>query len=371
MTNNIKILHIAECAGGVDRYLEMLLPLLENEYEQIFICSYNYDMEKYQDIVNKVYQLDIKQTLLPFRVMRDVLKIRRILIKEKPVIVYCHSSFAGALGRLACIGLDLKIVYNPHGWAFNMVGRKAIVYKGIEKGLSKITDVIVCISKSEYMSAINNGFNKNKLRVIENGIDVKSVQNANPYSREELGIPANAYIVGMVGRLTPQKAPDVFIQAAKLINEQIDNAFFIIVGCGDEEDEIIKFARENNIHLLVTGWTHSPYSYLKLFDVALLLSRWEGFGLAVAEYMVAHKPIIATRVDAIPTLIEDNVDGFLVSVNSPKEVAQKVLYIYNNKEEMDLMTKKAYLKGVEKYDIHRVAEQHIKMFAHLISCKDV
>lgn len=116
----MKIMHIAECAGGVDRYLEMLLPRLKDEYEQVFICSQQFDRHKYAGVVDIVEQIEMKQTFSPFKVISQVRQIRRLIKKFHPDIVYCHSSFAGGLGRIACLGLQCKVVYNPHGWAFNM-----------------------------------------------------------------------------------------------------------------------------------------------------------------------------------------------------------------------------------------------------------
>lgn len=117
----MNIMHIAQCAGGVDRYLSMLLPLLRQQnIHQTFICSQDYNTEEYLDKVDKVIQLDMGQSLNPITIIKVVIKIRRILKIYQPDIVYCHSSMAGGMGRLACLGLPVKIVYNPHGWAFNM-----------------------------------------------------------------------------------------------------------------------------------------------------------------------------------------------------------------------------------------------------------
>lgn len=117
----MKILHIAECAGGVERYLEMLLPRLEKRnIFQFFICSFNYDKDKYNNIVDGVEQMDLKQTFSPLQIIKKTISIRKEIKKICPDIIYCHSSFAGGLGRLASIGLHCKVVYNPHGWAFNM-----------------------------------------------------------------------------------------------------------------------------------------------------------------------------------------------------------------------------------------------------------
>lgn len=119
--NKLIVLHIAECAGGVERYLEMLLPRLEDRgIFQYFICSLNYNINKYTNIVDGVEQMNIKQSFSPMDIIRKVFAIRNRIKKLHPDIVYCHSSFAGGIGRIATIGLRCKVVYNPHGWAFNI-----------------------------------------------------------------------------------------------------------------------------------------------------------------------------------------------------------------------------------------------------------
>lgn len=371
MTNYIKVLHIAECAGGVDKYLSMLMPLLKkNNIQQCFICSQNYDSEKYKLWNEGVFPINMNQSFNPINLWKNIKKIRNILKQTKPDIIYCHSSFAGGLGRIASIGLNCKIIYNPHGWAFNIISAKRYIYLFIEKILELITDKIVCISEAEKTSAINKHITSSqKLELIPNGIDITTVQNAVPKSRESLGIPKDSYVIGMIGRLSPQKAPDIFIKAVNQIKKEIPNIHCIIVGDGELKPEIQQYAKQHSIPLLITGWTNEAYSYLKIFDIALLLSRWEGFGLAIAEYMAANKNFIATNVDAIPTLVENNIDGLLVNPDSPEEVKEKILYLYTHPFEAENMRKKALQKVKEKYEIHRVAYQHIDLFKQLIKEK--
>lgn len=205
-----------------------------------------------------------------------------------------------------------------------------------------MTDKIVCISEAEKVSAERERIaNDGKLELIPNGIDVEAVKCAVPKRRMDFGIADDAFVVGMIGRISPQKAPDIFIKSAKLIHDNIKNSAFIIVGDGEEREEIECFARENDLNLIITGWTDKPYSYLKMFDVAVLLSRWEGFGLAVVEYMAAEKNVVATRTDAIPTLIDDGVDGLLVEVDNPEDVKEKVMWLYNHPNEAKAMRDKA------------------------------
>lgn len=244
---------------------------------------------------------------------------------------------------------------------------KSRLFLWIEKALARCTDRIVCISEAERDSALRNGITGDeKLDVILNGIDIEAIEKAVPKERKLLGIPEEAYLVGMVGRISPQKAPDTFIKAAQLIKERIPEAWFMIVGDGEQREEIELYAKENNIPLHITGWTETPYRYMKMFDVGLLLSRWEGFGLVIAEYMAAGKNFVATQVDAIPTIVQDGIDGVLVEVDNPAQVAEAVWKLYSDKEWAMCLRNEAVKSAHEKFDIHRVAEQHISLFEKII-----
>lgn len=375
----MRILHIAECAGGVERYLAMLLPLLKEQgMVQVLACSYDYDAEKFRPLVDEVRQLHLRQSFSPKAIFTQVKRLRAVIAEVRPDVVYCHSSFAGGLGRLAVrLNHEAKVVYNPHGWAFNIGGaksdganvgmsKKQMLYLRIERMLARWTDRIVCISWAERESALKNGICEDeKLRVIENGIEVEKVRVAVAKDRAVMGFEEKDFVVGMIGRLSAQKAPDVFVRAAKKIKERIPQAVFVIVGNGEQTDEVMAYAKENDLTLYVTGWTDEPYAYLKTFDVAMLLSRWEGFGLAIVEYMAAVKNVVATRVDAIPTLVEDGVDGLLVPMDDADAAAEKVVWLYEHPEEAKRMREKALWKVTERYDVKRVARQHVEMFNEL------
>ena len=368
MDNNqskIRILHVAQAAGGVDRYIRMLFKdMNHSSFENILICSHDFKREDYKGLADEFEQVDMQRQIGKADVIA-MKKVRKLIKKYKPDIVYAHSSKAGAIARTANIGMCCKCIYNPHGWAFNMrcSKKKQLLYAVIEKLYSHFCDKIICISESEKMTALNKKICKsNKLQVILNGVDIeeyvqRKTAGLSNVCRKNLGIPENAFVVGMVGRISTQKAPDVFIKAARLIKEQIPESFFIIVGDGEQRDVIEEYAQKYNFYnsLKITGWVENALDYVDLFDVAMLLSRWEGFGLALPEYMLAGKPIVASNVDAIPSIIDDGQNGLLVEADNAEQASVAVIRLFKDSELRTALTKQGSITVHEKYDAKRVS----------------
>ena len=367
--DKIRILHIAQAAGGVDRYIRMLLKYLDKEkFENILVCSQDFREEDYKNLVDFFEQVKMDRAI-GSNDLKAIGEVRRLIKRYNPDIVYAHSSKAGAIARVADIGLKNHCLYNPHGWAFNMrcSAKKEAMYTAIEKIAAPFCDKIICISDAEKQSALDKKICKeDKLQVIFNGVDIEAYENEvhGAVKRKDLNIPEDAFVVGMVGRMSPQKAPDVFVKMAKHVKDEVPNAHFIIVGNGNQEDEIRKYAEDNDFSnsLHITGWVDNPMSYVELFDVACLLSRWEGFGLALPEYMMAGKPIVASRVDAIPNIIRNGENGLLVEVDDDIGTSKAVLRILRE----DGLRKKIVAQGLEdvhnRFNARRVSEEHSKLF---------
>ena len=371
--NKIKILHVAQAAGGVDRYIRMLLKYLDKDkFENILVCSQDFRKEDYEGLADAFEQVEMERAIGK-NDLKAIGKVRKLIKKYNPDIVYAHSSKAGAIARVADIGLKNYCVYNPHGWAFNMrcSNKKKTMYAAIEKIASPFCDKIICISDAEKQSALDKNICKaGKLQVIFNGVDVDAYKAGahGVVKRADLGIPDDAFVVGMVGRVSPQKAPDVFIRMAKLVNDKIPNAYFIIVGNGMLENEIREYAEEQGFseRLHITGWVDNPMSYVELFDVGCLLSRWEGFGLALPEYMMAGKPIVATSVDAIPNIIKDGENGLLVNVDDYQMACDKVLTILEDEKLKKMLIDNGIYTVNSRFDARRMGKEHEAMFSEKI-----
>ena len=367
-----RVLHVAQAVGGVDRYIRMLLKYLDKEkFENILVCSQDFHEEDYRGLADSFEQIEMTRAI-GGNDLKAIKAVRALIKKYNPDIVYAHSSKAGAIARVADIGLKNRCVYNPHGWAFNMrcSAKKKAMYTAIEKVAAPFCDKIICISDAEKQSALDKKICRDdKLQVIFNGVDIETYENGihGAVTRKDLNIPEDAFVVGMVGRMSPQKAPDVFVKMAKRVKDEVPNAHFIIVGNGNQEAEVRKYAEDNGFaaSLHITGWVDNPMSYVELFDVACLLSRWEGFGLALPEYMMAGKPIVASRVDAIPNIIWDGENGLLVKVDDAIGASEAVLRIYRDDELRKRLVKQGMEDVHNRFNARRVSEEHGKLFERL------
>ena len=368
MKKKIRVLHVAEAAGGVERYLETLFKYTDhNQVENILICSQNYDYERIKQLADRVIVIKMAHQIDSKADFKAVKAIRHYIKRITPDIVYAHSSKAGALARIADLGIKNKVIYNPHGWAFNMQqsAKKKEMYKWVERISAHFCDKIVCISDAEKESALREKICKpSKLQVIYNGIDLEEIKNTKAKTRNELNIPEDAFVVGQVGRLSEQKAPDVFVKAAKLIKEKIPNAYFILVGDGELRNQIEVMIHKAGLDgsFLITGWVDNPAAYMKIMNVGTLLSRWEGFGLVLPEYMACGVPIVATDVDAIPTILTSKKTGLLVQMDNALNVFQSIFSLYKNQKLKSMLIRDGYEEVIIKYNGHRMVLANEKLY---------
>lgn len=360
-----KVLHIAECGGGVERYLSLLLPgLNDEEFRQYLICSKKFDFDFFESHTEATEIVDMTQTFNPIKIIKSILSIRKFIKQINPDLIYCHSSFGGFLGRLSSLGMKKRIIYNPHGWAFNMNCSKMRykLYIFIERMLAKMTDGIVCISENEKTSALSKSIcDIEKLHIIYNGVDVTKIaeqtNDANNCQHEK-------FVVGMVGRISVQKAPDVFVSMAEKLKRLIPNVHFCIVGDGVDREIIENRIKEKGLwnDFSITGWVDNVDEYIAKFDVGVLLSRWEGFGLALCEYMVAGVPVVATNVDAIPEVIINGENGLLVNKDDDDAACEAVMKIYQDKEYRDRLVANAKVFVKQKFDVQRTIRESRQLF---------
>ena len=369
-----KIMHVAQSAGGVYRYLSSFLTYSNRDkYEIILVLSEDYI--KYEGdlspLVDSIEIISMKREISLREDFNSMLLLRKIIKKHQPNLIYAHSSKAGALTRVVGLTNRVPIIYNPHGWAFNMKtsSKNQMMYQIIEKMLAFRTNQIINISEYELKTGLKcNIAPIKKMKLIYNGIDVNECTKHNNIKIEKFKKSEDMIIIGSVGRISAQKSPLDFVNVAHEVSKKIKNIGFIWVGDGEDRVEMETLIKSYDLEdkFFITGWVENPTDYINLFDISLLLSAWEGFGLVLTEYMLYKKPIIATKVDAIPELIEHEVNGFTVNLGDIKAVSDYILTYINQKELATKHANYSYKKVMTKFNIIRVVEEHEKIFKEIL-----
>ncbi len=375
--SKIKVLHITQATiGGTLEYLKLFFNHInKDEYEVYLACpSYGPMKKEIEDMGVKVYPLEMTREISLKDDLNSFMEMKKLIKRVNPDIVHLHSSKAGVLGKIASYLNKIPCIYNAHGWAFsmNVSNKKKKVYALIEKYTSIFCDVIVNISEFEHNLAKEyNIANDKKMITIHNGIDIDKYNNRKYCKQDilkELDIPNDCFVVGMVARISEQKDPVKFVKLAKEISKSIDNAYFVLVGEGELREKVEHLIKEYGLEdrVKITGWVDDVNKYIYIFDVAVLTSRWEGFGLVLTEYMAASKPIVASNVGGIPELIENDYNGILVDADEIGKFTDAIINIRENKEKRDLYISNSNKILKEKFNIKMLINKHDILYKKLI-----
>lgn len=373
----IKVLHITQAViGGTLEYLKLFFSHIDKEkYEVELVCpSYGPMKDEISSMGIKVHVIEMNRKISIIDDYRAYRQLKKYIKESKPDIVHLHSSKAGVLGRLAAYKNKIPCVYNAHGWSFAMdVSKvKKNFYAFIERVMAKITYKIINISNFEQELAIRYKItSEERMQVIYNGIDLSKYNEK--FNKEkilnELKILNHPFIIGMVARLTKQKSPETFIKVAKEVSREVKNSYFIFVGDGELRDEIEELIAKEGLkdRFLITGWTNEVGKYISIFDVGVLTSKWEGFGLALLEYMALGKPVIASKVGGIPDVIQNYNNGILVKAQNIQGFVNAIKEIDENQTLKNQMIENGYKCLREEFNIERVIYEHDVMYIEIIN----
>jgi glycosyltransferase involved in cell wall biosynthesis len=206
-----------------------------------------------------------------------------------------------------------------------------------------------------------------KVSVVYNGIDLHQFKpnKTEKVMRKELSIEPKSFVVGSVGRLHEQKGFDLFIEVAHKLACKNRNFTFIIVGDGDQRDNLIDQARVLNLnnHIIFTGFRTDIPEMISVFDIFLLTSKWEPFGIVLLEAMCIGKPIIAFRVDGISEVVNDDT-AILIDPWDTDKMAAAILSLTTNRDRQSKLIQNGY-KRVRDFDLGKITLQINDLYSSL------
>jgi len=206
-----------------------------------------------------------------------------------------------------------------------------------------------------------------RVHTVHYGLDAASLHPASDARAklcQELGLPTHAPLIGSVCRLTEQKGLTHAIRAFWHISEQAGGAHYVIAGDGPLRDTLQQEAKgfklDQRVHFL--GWRDDAIDLMAAFDVLLIPSLWEGFGLSALEAMATRTPIIASRVSALPEIVENGVTGYLAAPADPMAMAECLLDIIRHPELGRQMGESGRRRLESEFNVERMLDGTLKVY---------
>jgi glycosyltransferase involved in cell wall biosynthesis len=227
---------------------------------------------------------------------------------------------------------------------------------------------------------IREGMPEGKIVTVYNALDLKSQESQagiNSGIRGRYNIPTDAFVIVMVALLRPRKGPDLLIAAMKKVVERYPNTYLLVVGSDDMSEEpgfgkkIRKLAVDLKIDdkIVFMGFRNDIPSVLKECNLMALPSRFgEGLPMVILEAMAAGVPVLASSVEGVPEIIEDGINGFLVSPGNTEELADRIIFILNDPHLLQNVSEKAKRMVYSDFDGYQQAKKIEAIYRQVLSC---
>lgn len=248
-------------------------------------------------------------------------------------LLHTHSYKPNLYGRLAgnlFRSAGMRMVAHYHNTYDNKWAEDdSLIY---EELLARSTDGFIACSGSVRDHIVDRvGVEAERIKVIYNGIDPDRFRPREDRAslRQALGISPHETAVGLIGRICRQKAQDDLLRAAAHLRERCPNAVFLLAGAPDEADYLdtlktlsLELGVADRVRFL--GYVSDIPRIFGALDILAMPSRWEGFGLALAEAMAMGVPIVTTPVGGIPEVVGESGAAIMVDPNQPAQLAAAI-----------------------------------------------
>jgi len=376
--------------GGAQRYILKMLPHLRKEGFSLLVAAGKSQDNSFFEILEKEQQFSslsvktvslkrLQRTPNPWNIFSGIKEINNLLEKEKPDILFLCSTTAGLLGSIASYFYRKKnksfvsssrfcVIYRIGGWSFKdprPAWMNKILIKA-ERFTALFKDKIIVNSQLDKDLAVEKRIcAPDKISVVYNGLDPENMEflpreKARAYLSQrhpKLTLKENDLVLGCVANFYKTKGLPYLINSIPFLEP--NNIKLLIVGDGKERKTLEAIIRknklENNVFLL--GKIPQAQKYLKAFDVFALPSLKEGFPWVVLEAMAAETPVVATKVGALPEIIENGKEGFLVAPGNSKMLAEKIREVIENPQKGKEMARQAKQKIKERFSLEKMVSE--------------
>jgi len=371
----IKILFIIDsmARGGTQKVLIQLVEGLSKRGYSPTVVILNGGDEIFINILNN-YKIKIfvfnKYNIL----FVGIPKILKVIYEEKIEVIQNFLFYSNNIGRiLGRISKTPLIISGIRG-----DGQTILSWQNILDRITNPIDDGMIVNSLPAMEYCTHKIrmNREKLSLIYNGIEVtkEDPKNFNKYQlRKSFNIPEDKIIIGTAGQLAVEKGHRYLLEAMRISLNSNSKLFLIIAGTGNKENDLkgqtLKMGISKNV--LFLGRCDRMNDFYQLIDIFVLPSLSEGMPNVIMEAMAQGKPVIASRISAIPELIDDELSGLLVPPANSKRLAEAITKLSENREIFEKIGKEAKNKVINSYPLEKMIDSYDQLYRKMLKEKGV
>lgn len=326
----------------------------------------------YEDgILSKIKHNKILILILPFLLLFQFVNVLYLIRKEKIDLIHAHWFFpSGFTAGLAAKILKKPLVVTAHGSDLLILKNK---FWNLARSLIfKMADSITVVNPKLFAELKDNQrIDFKKINCISMGVDINQFSyQRNLEKKDTLINNLSRPILLYVGILSKFKGLDYLIKALPAIIEKFPQTNLVMIGLGQDKEELEKLALNLNLKEKVFFLGSLPNeelpAYYQKADVFVLPSLSEGTPVTILEAMASGCPVVATEAGGIPYLIKNGENGLLVKPQSSQELSRAIIEILSKPDLRDKFIKKAREIVEDNYDWQIIANKHKLLYESLI-----
>lgn len=325
--------------GGPGKGLFQFLQCAPRSAFDYILCNFNIKNRPVGQFIQEARRKHLNLQLLQQRAVIDpllVLQAWQVIRQHGVTLIQTHGYKSNVIGCILRVCFGIPWIGFAHGYTNDNLNVR--LYNRIDQLVLRFADRVVTVSRSMKELLILSGIPEGKVRLVYNAVESTAVppSRAIEEMKTQYRLTTEKKIIGVVGRLSPEKGQIVFLKAMARVVSGYPNAMAFIIGDGQDRALLHDCCEKYRLteHIVFTGYQDQLSDYYQMLDLLVLPSHSEGLPNTVLEAMSFGVPVLATAVGGVPEIIdEEKGNGVLVPPDDPDALAQRMVELLKDDSE--------------------------------------